>query len=207
MIREPAKAETVSREQRSVCMMKRLVYTKICSQTERKCIDLSISCRWRVISRLVVYRRTTRYWESKYFEGEAKCSLPGFWLDGNYWTELRNRRSSSRAVIRTRVAGWYVVNSAQPTELSTFNFYNYLHGTESFLRSQQVLSYSRNSSHFMEPEGSSPHSQQPSTCPYPEPDRSSLCPHPAHFSKIHFNIIFPSTPRSSKWSASLRFPH
>jgi hypothetical protein len=26
----------------------------------------------------------------------------------------------------------------------------------------------------MEPEGSSPHSQQPVTCPYPEPDQPSL---------------------------------
>jgi hypothetical protein len=29
----------------------------------------------------------------------------------------------------------------------------------------------------------------------------------AHFSKIHFNIIFPSVPGSSKLSPSLRFPH
>jgi hypothetical protein len=27
----------------------------------------------------------------------------------------------------------------------------------------------------MEPEGSSPHSQEPATCPYPEPDWSSPC--------------------------------
>jgi hypothetical protein len=26
----------------------------------------------------------------------------------------------------------------------------------------------------MEPEGSSPHTQEPATCPYPEPDQSSL---------------------------------
>ena len=31
--------------------------------------------------------------------------------------------------------------------------------------------------HFMEPEGSLPHSQVPATCPYPEPARSSPYPH------------------------------
>jgi len=29
----------------------------------------------------------------------------------------------------------------------------------------------------METEGSLPHSQVPTTCPYPKLDRSSLCPH------------------------------
>jgi hypothetical protein len=38
----------------------------------------------------------------------------------------------------------------------------------------------RNSLHFMEPEGSLPHSKEPSTCPYPEPYQSSPFP-PSHF--------------------------
>ena len=67
-----------------------------------------------------------------------------------------------------------------------------IHVAESFLRSQPVYSYSGNSPHFMEPEGSLPHSQVPATCHYPEPARSS--PYPtSHFLKIHLNIILPST--------------
>jgi hypothetical protein len=30
---------------------------------------------------------------------------------------------------------------------------------------------------------------------------------PSNLSQVHFNIIHPSTPGSSKWSPSLRFPH
>jgi hypothetical protein len=44
----------------------------------------------------------------------------------------------------------------------------------------------------VESEGSLPHSQEPATCPHPEPDRSSLDP-PSNLSKMHFNIILPST--------------
>ena len=69
-----------------------------------------------------------------------------------------------------------------------------------------MLRHSRNSSHFMEPEGSLPHLQQPVICPYPEPDRSTSRP-PFHLSKIHSNIILLSTFWSSKWSPFLIFPH
>ena len=43
-----------------------------------------------------------------------------------------------------------------------------------------------------------------STHPYSEPDQSSSCPS-SHFFTIHFNIILPPIPRSTKLSLSLRF--
>ena len=68
----------------------------------------------------------------------------------------------------------------------------------------RFFSYSRNSPHFMGPEGSLPQSQVPATCPYPEPARSN--PYP-HFLKIYLNIILPSTPGSPKCPLFFRFPH
>jgi hypothetical protein len=47
----------------------------------------------------------------------------------------------------------------------------------------------------MEPENSLPHSQEPTNCLYPEPDKSSPCPIP--LLNIPFNIIPPSPPGSS----------
>jgi hypothetical protein len=69
------------------------------------------------------------------------------------------------------------------------------HGAEPFLRSCQLCSYSRTFQHFMKPEGSLPCSQEPSTCPYPEPHQSNSY----HLSKVHFNIVHPSTSWSSQW--------
>jgi hypothetical protein len=60
------------------------------------------------------------------------------------------------------------------------------------LRSRQLRSYSRISRHFMEPEDSLLGSQYPSTVPI----LSQINPvhtFPSYLSKIHFNIIHPST--------------
>jgi hypothetical protein len=49
----------------------------------------------------------------------------------------------------------------------------------------------------MKAEGSFLFSKEAATGPYPEPDESS--PHnQTIFTEVHFNNIFPSTPRSSK---------
>jgi hypothetical protein len=57
-----------------------------------------------------------------------------------------------------------------------------------------------------EPEGSSPHSQQPATGPYPEPTVSNLHS-AASLPKIHSDPILTSTPWSSRWSLSFWLSH
>jgi hypothetical protein len=64
------------------------------------------------------------------------------------------------------------------------------HGAEPFL-SCQLCSHSRTFQHFMEPEGSLPCSQDSSTGPYHKPDKSN--PYHLILSRIHFNIVDPST--------------
>jgi hypothetical protein len=56
-----------------------------------------------------------------------------------------------------------------------------------------------------EPDGSSPHSQQPATCPYPEPGGSTPHP-PTSLPKVHFDPILPSVSWSFKWSFPSGFP-
>jgi hypothetical protein len=56
-----------------------------------------------------------------------------------------------------------------------YRFKSLTHGAEPFLRNHQLCSYSRNSQHFMEPEGPLPCSQEP-TGPYHEQDQSNPYP-------------------------------
>jgi hypothetical protein len=64
-------------------------------------------------------------------------------------------------------------NVAISTWISFSRLTHSTHGAEPFLRSRQLCSYSRISQHFMEPEGSLPCSQEPSTGSYPKPDQSN----------------------------------
>ena len=58
----------------------------------------------------------------------------------------------------------------------------------------------------MEPEGSLTHSQGPPRFPILS-QIDTVHTSTFHFLKIRINIIFPSTPGSSKWPLSFRFPH
>jgi hypothetical protein len=57
----------------------------------------------------------------------------------------------------------------------------------------------------MEPEGSLPHSQQPSTCPYPEPDQAGPCSIP--LLEDHFVILCSHLRLSLPSDFFLKFPH
>jgi hypothetical protein len=53
----------------------------------------------------------------------------------------------------------------------------------------------------MNPEGSLPHLQVATICPYPKPAQSNPHPH------IPLNMIIPSMPGYPQWALSIRFPH
>jgi len=70
----------------------------------------------------------------------------------------------------------------------------------------QFLSWSRNSPHFMEPEGSLPPVQQPHIVPIMS-QTDPIHALPSSFFKIHVNIFLPSTPTTSQLSLSFPFPY
>jgi hypothetical protein len=70
--------------------------------------------------------------------------------------------------------------------------------------SRALLEKLTGSQHFIESEGSLPHSRVSATCPHSQPDQSSPCPHFLRCILISSSHLKPG---SSKWSLSVRFPH
>jgi hypothetical protein len=146
--------------------------------------------------------------------GAASIKVTRFWVgDGNSF--LARTRSvcahqcwlpysllingHRRASAHFQIAPRYRISGASPPSpnfkytpwcLHVDNLLTYLltYEAKPLSRSCQLCSYSQ---HFKESEGSSPCSQQPSTAPYPEPDRST--PYRSYLSNTHPDIVHPPT--------------
>jgi hypothetical protein len=101
------------------------------------------------------------------------------------WTRLFNTHRGS--VCKNRISAETCLAIRFLETAYTHTRYSLTHGAEPFSRSRQLCNYLWTSQHFMNPEGSLPCSQEPSTGPYPQPSHP-IWPILACHNKLH--VIF-----------------
>jgi hypothetical protein len=115
--------------------------------------------------------------------------------------------SLAHAVYSTYKIGLYNLEYFSADVLIFLTFIHlWYHEMKQGVRSHAVIIKYNINSVAEEPEGSSPHSQQLDTGPYPEPCESNPHP-PAGLTKIQSGTILLSTPWSSEWSLSFGISH
>ena len=102
------------------------------------------------------------------FRRSRSVSIPYFYR--NFGESVALHKPVFRSAQRSNLA-WNIDRHCIPFSLTNSTEQSPSWEANRFSASQE------NSLHFMEPEGSLPHSQVSVTCPYPEPARSSPYPH------------------------------